>query len=95
MRYPNGWENLINVINLNLLKTSNHSTAYILFEIIIILVAVLLFILLVAAFVIKVKEFFKELQYINIEIKRNSGAERKYWILRRRKLWVSFFIKIK
>lgn len=95
MRYPNGWENLINGVNLTLYKAANHDTTYILFEIIIILVAVLLFILLVAAFVIKVKEFFKELQYINIEIKRNSGAERKYWILRRKKLWLSFFIKMK
>ena len=34
-------------------------------------------------------DFTQELKYLNVEIRRTSGKERKYWIRRRRKLWLS------
>lgn len=33
--------------------------------------------------------FLRELRYLNSEIGRNVGAERRYWIRRRRRLWLS------
>ncbi len=57
-----------------------------------ILVAVLGILILLGlliAFVSWLKEFQKELQYINTEINRTSGAERKYWIRQRHRLFLS------
>lgn len=41
------------------------------------------------------KDFVQELKYINMEIERTDGSERRYWIRRRRKLWLSLvpFVK--
>lgn len=41
------------------------------------------------------KDFLQELKYINMEIERTDGSERRYWIRRRRKLWLSLvpFVK--
>lgn len=33
--------------------------------------------------------FKRELKYLNIEIRRTDGRERKYWISRKRRLWLS------
>lgn len=35
------------------------------------------------------QEFRFEIRNINDEINRNEGEERKYWIARRRRLWLS------
>ena len=53
----------------------------------------LLGLILVAVFilftVIWLHDFRFELRNINDEINRNEGEERKYWIARRRRLWLS------
>ncbi len=33
--------------------------------------------------------FFRELQYLNMEISRTTGSEREYWLKERRRLWLS------
>lgn len=35
------------------------------------------------------EDFVSELRYINSEIRRTDGAERRYWIRKRRRLWLS------
>lgn len=35
-----------------------------------------------------INDFSSELRYINCEIHRTSGLERRYWIRKRRKLWL-------
>jgi hypothetical protein len=39
--------------------------------------------------------FVQELKYMNIEIRRTSGAERKRWIRQRRRLWLSLIPFVK
>lgn len=34
-------------------------------------------------------DFTRELRYLKGEIQRNTGAERRHWIRRRRRLWLS------
>lgn len=57
------------------------------------LAAVVLGILFVAAliaiFIPWVLDFRRELHYIRMEIQRNTGEEREYWIKRKKKLWLS------
>ena len=36
-------------------------------------------------------DFSRELKYLNNEIRRTEGAERKHWIRMRRRLWLSLF----
>lgn len=50
--------------------------------------AVLLVILLVRL-VLWINEFGGELRYINTEIKRSRGSEKKYWKKARKELWLS------
>lgn len=40
-------------------------------------------------------EFTSELRYLNAEIKRTQGKEKRYWICQRRKLWLSIIPFIK
>lgn len=40
-------------------------------------------------FIIWLHDFRFELRNINDEINRNEGQERKYWIARKRRLWLS------
>ena len=40
-------------------------------------------------------DFSQELKYINCEIQRNTGAERRYWIRKRRRLWLSLIPFVK
>lgn len=49
---------------------------------------VLGFFLFVSIF-LKIRTFRKELTYINKELRRNTGASRKYWLEQRKKLWLS------
>ncbi len=35
------------------------------------------------------RDFFRQLRYISLEIRRTSGAEQQYWLRRRRSLWLS------
>ncbi len=62
------------------------------------LIGILALILLVAM-MIRLAQFFSdfshELRYINNEIGRTEGAERKHWIRRKRRLWLSLIPFIK
>ncbi len=40
-------------------------------------------------------DFSRELKYINCEIRRTYGSERRYWIHRRRRLWLSLIPFVK
>ncbi len=42
-----------------------------------------------------IKDFFQELKNINNKIIQTHGQERKYWIHRRRKLWLSLIPFVK
>ncbi|MBQ8289002.1 MAG: hypothetical protein IJX76_09610 [Clostridia bacterium] len=53
------------------------------------LLGVLILLGLLFAFASWLKEFQKELQYINTEINRTRGEERKHWIRQRRRLFLS------
>ena len=41
------------------------------------------------------QEFFHELKYINREIKRSEGKERRHWVRKRRRLWLSLLPFVK
>lgn len=45
--------------------------------------------LLIYSIALSIIEFTRELRYLNSEIHRAIGAERKYWIRQRRRLWLS------
>lgn len=40
-------------------------------------------------------DFSQELKYINSEIRRTDGSVRRYWIRKRRKLWLSLIPFVK
>lgn len=40
-------------------------------------------------------DFSHELKYINCEIRRTDGSERRYWIRKRRRLWLSLIPFVK
>lgn len=42
-----------------------------------------------------INEFVRELKYLNIEIGRTHGSERRYWLRRRRRLWLSLIPFVK
>lgn len=42
-----------------------------------------------------INNFSRELKYINREIHRTDGAERRYWIRQRRRLWLSLIPFVK
>lgn len=46
-------------------------------------------IILLAKLAMWMNEFSKELRFLNNEIGRNDGEERRYWIVQRRRLWLS------
>ncbi len=53
-------------------------------------IVVLIFLLfLLVGFVMFLNDFAQELKYINNEIQRAEGAERKRWIRQKRRLWLS------
>ncbi len=45
--------------------------------------------LLLVGFILWIRDFRRELQYVNSEIDRTEGEERQYWIWQRRELWLS------
>lgn len=65
------------------------------------LVSICLFILALVLFIIIVKlifgiiNFSRSLKYINSEIKRTHGSERKAWQRKRKRLFTKFFIYFK
>ena len=56
---------------------------------------IILLILLVCKTCIFIKEFTLEIRYINNEIRRTTGNERRYWIYMRRRLWLSLIPFVK
>ena len=50
---------------------------------------------LVAWFAWYSEKFSKELRYLNMEIRRTRGAERRHYLRRRRKLWLSLIPFVK
>jgi hypothetical protein len=52
-------------------------------------------ILLLFGFAQFLNDFSHELKYLNSEIGRTSGEERRYWIRRRRQLWLSLIPFVK
>ena len=63
----------------------NNTVIIILLAIIALFVAVFLIISLA----VKISEFSRERNYINTEIERTTGAERRYWKREKRRLWLS------
>ena len=46
--------------------------------------------LLLAWFIRKLNTFLNELRYINMEIQRNEGEERAFWLRKKKRLWKIF-----
>ena len=65
------------------------------FWILIGIIAVPIFIGLLVGLCLCIKEFLQELEYINMEIERTDGSERRYWIHKRRRLWLSLIPFVK
>lgn len=59
------------------------------------IVATFFLIILLVGLVLFFDEFSRELKYINCEIQRNTGAERRRWIRKRRRLWLSLIPFVK
>lgn len=55
------------------------------------ILAIFFLVLLLFGSVFFLNDFSRELKYLNNEIKRTEGAERKHWIRMRRRLWLSLF----
>ena len=53
------------------------------------IVAVFFLILLLFGLVSFINDFSQELRYLNNEIRRTDGAERRHWIRQSRRLWLS------
>lgn len=61
----------------------------------ILIVCIILVPLLLFGFVQYLHDFNRELRYIQNEINRNRGAERRYWMRRKRRLWLSLIPFVK
>ena len=59
-----------------------------------ILAAFFLF-LVIGRFAMFINDFSQELRYLNNEIGRTTGAERRHWIRQRRRLWLSLIPFVK
>ena len=59
------------------------------------IIAVFFLFLLLFGLVSFFNNFFRELKYINCEIQRTDGSERRYWIRQRRRLWLSLIPFVK
>ena len=59
------------------------------------IVAVFFLILLLFGLVSFINDFSSELRYLNNEIRRTDGAERRHWIRQRRRLWLSLIPFVK
>ena len=51
--------------------------------------------LLAVVFAKFINGFSRELRYVNSEIRRTDGSERRYWIKKRRRLWLSIIPFVK
>lgn len=53
------------------------------------IVVVFLLIGMLSSFARFVNDFSRELRMLNNEVRRTYGAERRYWLRQRRRLWLS------
>lgn len=53
------------------------------------IVAAFFLIIVLFGLVSFINDFSQELRYLNNEIRRTDGAERRHWIRQRRRLWLS------
>ena len=63
--------------------------------VLIVIIAVFFVVLLFYGLVVFLNEFAMELKYLNNEIRRTRGEDRKHWQRQKRKLWLSLFPFIK
>lgn len=57
--------------------------------------AVIILIALLVALCLFISDFSWELKYLNNEIRLTQGAERRYYIIQRRRLWLSLIPFVK
>lgn len=58
-----------------------------------IIVFLIIFVIIVgAAFLQWLSDFITELKYLRCEIKRTQDEEKRYWIQKKRRLWLSLFL---
>ncbi len=60
-----------------------------------IIVISIIVVLIAVDLILSLREFHRELIYLNCEIKRSHGAERRHYIKRRRRLWLSLIPFVK
>lgn len=65
------------------------------FLILFIILALILCLCVLVALAQFINDFMIELKYVNTEISRTRGLEQRYWIHRRRRLWLSIIPFIK
>ena len=56
------------------------------------MIALIIFVVFAVSFY---NYFSRELQYLNTEIRRTDGEEKRYWIRKRRRLWLSLLPFVK
>ncbi len=59
------------------------------------LLVLLLVPLVTVSLVVFFRDFTRQLAYLNSEIERSEGRQRRHWIRRRRRLWLSLLPFIK
>lgn len=59
------------------------------------IVAIFFLILLLFGLVTFINDFSSELRYLNSEIGRTTGGERRYWKRQKRRLWLSLIPFVK
>ena len=58
-------------------------------------IAIIVILFVITSATIFFKDFSNELKYINMEIERTDGSERRYWIRKRRRLFLSLIPFVK
>ena len=64
-------------------------------ELLVALTVACILVLTLAGFVLRYGRFTRELRHLNNEVGRTYGLERRYWIRRRRRLWLSLLPFVK
>ena len=59
-------------------------------KILLLVIAAIFVIFLFASFIKKLNTYVNELRYVNMEIGRNEGQERDYWLRKKKRLWRIF-----
>ena len=59
------------------------------------IIATIILLSLLGGLCLFINDLSVELRYLNMEIGRTEGAERRYWICKRRRLWLSLIPFVK